>query len=85
MKASKAELREEIELLESAVGAAKLLADQMQTCHICRSYLVVDYGPSHCENCSDDCDFHDEAECVSIGQLHRMFLMKWDAIQRRES
>ncbi len=55
-------------------GAQAIVAllDALETCHICKGVLSLDDGsPTHCENCSWDCDEHDEPECVPLYVLHR--------------
>lgn len=51
-------------------SATKLL-DAMETCHICGGLIALDEcNPTHCENCSSDCEEHEEPECVLIHVLH---------------
>lgn len=54
----------------SVEAAARALVDAMDTCHICKGELAIDDGPSHCEDCSGDCDDHEEPECPTIYNLH---------------
>jgi hypothetical protein len=56
---------------EELAKASKELVDVMETCHICGGNVLVDDGPVHCEDCSYDCENHDEPECTSIYDLHR--------------
>lgn len=51
--------------------AAKLLLDTMETCHICKGSIILDENATHCENCSYDCDDHEEPRCVPIYVLHQ--------------
>ena len=46
------------------------LLDAMETCHICKGALILEDGPIHCEDCSSDCEEHDEPECESVYSLH---------------
>ena len=51
---------------------ATALLDAMETCHICQGVLSLDdIGPTHCENCSGDCDDHEAPECKPIYVLCR--------------
>ena len=60
MAASKAEL--------DVIAA---LLDAMETCHICHGQIsLADEPPTHCEDCSWDCDEHDEPDCESVFWLH---------------
>jgi len=60
MAASKAEL-----------DSITSLLDAMETCHICHERIsLVDEMPTHCEDCSWNCDEHDEPDCESIFWLH---------------
>ena len=42
----------------------------METCHICKGTLSLEGDPVHCEDCTWDCDQHDEPECTPIYVLH---------------
>lgn len=47
------------------------LLDALETCHICCGTLALDdVGPTHCENCSSDCDEHEAPACAPLSQLH---------------
>ena len=62
----------EIETLKAAVEAARALLDAMDTCHICHSKLCLDgIEATHCEDCSYDCDEHEEPACTPIYVLHQ--------------
>lgn len=50
--------------------SAQLLLEALETCHICKGSLIPSETPSYCENCSWDCDDHDEPVCVPINVLH---------------
>lgn len=53
------------------LDAVEALVDAMETCHQCKGTLTFDdVDPAHCEDCSCDCDNHDEPPCASIGALH---------------
>ncbi len=48
------------------------LLDALETCHICGGILhLEDWTPTHCENCSWDCDEHEEPQCSPLWKLHR--------------
>jgi len=49
---------------------AEELVYALQTCHICKCVVLVDEGPIHCEDCSSDCEDHEEPNCPSISDLH---------------
>lgn len=51
--------------------ASTALLDGLETCHICKRQLLIDDGPAHCEDCSPDCDDHEEPMCQSIYDLAR--------------
>jgi hypothetical protein len=62
----------EIETLKAAVEAARALLDAMETCHVCQCVVSLEDGlPIHCENCSWDCDEHEEPACTPIYVLHQ--------------
>lgn len=46
------------------------LLSAMETCHICGGILSLDEGATHCEDCSWDCDEHDEPECKPMWFYH---------------
>jgi hypothetical protein len=52
------------------IAAAKELADTMETCHICKGALVLEESPVHCEDCSADCENHEEPKCIPTYILH---------------
>ena len=54
--------------------AAQALVEAMETCHICKCSLAIDDGPAHCEDCSGDCDDHDEPDCPTLYSLHRALI-----------
>ena len=57
---------------ERLVDAGNSLLNAMETCHICQGTLSLDdIEPAHCEDCSGDCDSHDEPDCTPIYVLHR--------------
>lgn len=49
---------------------ARALIEAMETCHICKDLLVLQEDAVHCEDCSYDCEGHEEPECVPIYVLH---------------
>jgi hypothetical protein len=53
-------------------AAAERLCEKLDTCHICKGLLHLDdVEPTHCEDCSRDCDEHDEPNCESLGDSVR--------------
>lgn len=66
---------ERLELLERENGklreAASTLLDAMETCHICKGLIQIDDGPTHCEDCSWDCQEHEGDECPTVWTLHQ--------------
>jgi hypothetical protein len=50
--------------------AATALLSAMETCHICQGLIVLDENPTHCEDCSWDCDDHIDPDCVPMAVLH---------------
>jgi hypothetical protein len=55
---------------QGVIEAATELLDVMETCHICKGALILEEHPVHCEDCSGDCENHDEPECTPIYVLH---------------
>jgi hypothetical protein len=52
---------------------AEALVDTMETCHICKGTIMVGDPKGdgvHCEDCTGDCDSHDEPNCHSVESLH---------------
>jgi hypothetical protein len=70
-----AELLKRAEVAEQRVreleAAARALVDAMVTCHECKSTILIDDGPTHCEDCSYDCECHEEPACTGIDILHQ--------------
>jgi hypothetical protein len=50
--------------------AVENLLSTMETCHICKDMLCLAEDAPHCENCSWDCDEHDEPNCTPLQTLH---------------
>lgn len=46
------------------------LLDAMETCHVCSGTLFLEETPVHCENCSYDCEDHEEPACTPLQTLH---------------
>lgn len=44
--------------------------DSIETCHVCGGTLVLEESAPHCENCSWDCDEHDEPSCEAPFYKH---------------
>lgn len=55
---------------EEIIAKAKALLEAMETCHICKGLILLEEAPVHCEDCSWDCDEHDEPNCTPIYVLH---------------
>ena len=55
---------------EALLRAAKALVEAMGTCHICHGDVIVNDGPTRCEDCLGDCDSHDEPDCPSIEGIY---------------
>ena len=56
---------------KAAREAGAALLDAMEYCHNCGGQIALDEADStHCENCSWDCDQHDEPACTPIYVLH---------------
>jgi hypothetical protein len=58
------------QLAEARKGLAELLS-ALETCHICKGLLIVEDGPMHCEDCSSDCEDHEEPVCESLYVIHQ--------------
>lgn len=57
--------------LSVARAAFATYLDALEYCHQCGGQLAMDdIDPSHCENCSGDCNSHDEPNCAPIYVLH---------------
>lgn len=56
--------------MREALATSKVLIEAMETCHICKGFILVEEGPVRCEDCSSDCEEHDPPECPSIQSLH---------------
>jgi hypothetical protein len=56
--------------LEQLRAEAQALVDAMETCHQCKGTVLVEEQPTHCEDCTYDCDSHEGAECPTIYGLH---------------
>jgi hypothetical protein len=56
---------------EQVVEFVQTLVSAMETCHTCKGLVLIDESPVHCEDCSSDCESHDEPNCTSIYELHR--------------
>ena len=55
---------------DGLVEAAKILVSAIETCHVCQGTVLVNEGPTHCEDCSWDCEEHDGQECPRLDSLH---------------
>ena len=54
------------EQLVAALRAAQELMIAMETCHICKGAILLQETPVYCEDCSFDCEEHEEPECPTI-------------------
>jgi hypothetical protein len=61
---------EEFQQFNALKEAASALLEAMETCHHCKGSVLVEEGPTHCENCSYDCADHEPPSCVGIDVLH---------------
>ena len=68
--------------IHDIVMKAQALVDAMETCHICHGTVLVDNDPVHCEDCSYDCDNHDEPPCKTLYDLHRELKIALDGEDR---
>lgn len=66
------------ELLQAVLA----FVDNLTTCHVCHSDLVIDDGPAHCLDCSSDCEGHAQPDCTPLRELYRNLRT---AITRAES
>lgn len=58
--------------------------ESTETCHICQGVLSLDdVGPTHCENCSWDCDEHDGPECPTVQSQHQQAKRSIAALKER--
>ena len=55
---------------DNLVKTALALVEAMETCHLCKGQVIVEEGPIHCEDCSFDCDEHEQPSCTPIYVLH---------------
>ena len=56
----------ETALAELATTSSALVS-ALNTCHVCAGEVCLDTTePTHCEDCSADCECHEEDECVPI-------------------
>jgi hypothetical protein len=63
-------LKEEFARYEILKTAASALIEGMETCHLCKCTVLIDGDPTHCENCSCDCEDHDAPDCIGLHTLH---------------
>lgn len=72
--------RQIAEALEPLLSPIRKLLHTMETCHICKGAMILQEHPVHCEDCSGDCENHDEPECSTIQGLHfaaKKSLARW--------
>ena len=62
--------QQENRTLREVERAARSLVHGMETCHECKGTVLVEEQPTHCEDCSQDCDYHEGAECPTLYGLH---------------
>lgn len=64
------------------------LLSAMETCHICKGSIIIQDFPTHCEDCSGDCDDHDEPPCIPVdvafNQVRRALAAYQAACQTKE-
>lgn len=54
------------------MNAIDKLLDALETCHICGGTLhLEDVEPTHCEDCSSDCEEHEAPDCEPMYMLVR--------------
>ena len=59
------------EKMKAELNAIAALLVAMETCHVCHGTLSLDdVEPTHCEDCSWDCDEHPEPNCTPLYVLH---------------
>ena len=53
--------------LAELATTSSALVSALNTCHVCAGEVCLDTTePTHCEDCSADCECHEEDECVPI-------------------
>jgi len=58
--------------LARAIADIQKLLDALETCHVCKGKLhLEDVEPTHCEDCSWDCEDHAEPACEPLYVLVR--------------
>jgi hypothetical protein len=62
-------LKEEFDRVDRIKAAAEALLLAMETCHICKGILLFPEVAPHCEDCSWDCEDHEEPSCNPIQSL----------------
>jgi hypothetical protein len=63
-------LRDAMDLSARLATAAKTYVDALDTCHICQGQVIIEAGPTHCENCSYHCEGHVGDDCSRLDTLH---------------
>lgn len=56
--------------LETIGEAAANLCTALVTCHICGNSILIEDGPTHCEDCGYDCEEHASPDCEPISKLY---------------
>lgn len=53
--------------LAELATTSSALADALNTCHVCSGEVCLDTtDPTHCRDCSADCECHEGDECVPL-------------------
>ena len=61
------ELAQTKQALAELATTSSALVSALNTCHVCAGEVCLDTTePTHCEDCSADCECHEEDECVPI-------------------
>ncbi len=74
---------------DEAIAAIEKLLTAMEKCHICGVLLSLDLDdaePTHCENCSEDCEDHTARypACSPMWVLHRAARMALEVLRAQE-
>ena len=66
-EAAEKALAEAAEDTADLTSASVALVDALETCHVCAGEVCIDTTePTHCEDCSADCERHKGDECVPV-------------------
>ncbi len=57
--------------MKDEIAAIRKLLTALETCHVCGGAMAMDdVEPTHCENCSGDCDEHWGEACAPLFVMH---------------